>query len=276
MPKLISWGRIRRPMSTSGKLCDPHYFVTGWDETLHASAGILANVMGKKRLVVMAPNYLTGKQVIAAVKGTFKGEIVAEIYTSLDQTDFSAEIARIRAAQPDALYEFEPGGLGINFLKQFAAAGLVDSIPLVVAAPSLDPRILAAVGDAARNMHVVADWNWDLDNPANKQFVAGFRETFKREPTYYAAHGYDTARMIASGLKATGGAVNDAFGPAVKKADFQSVRGNFRFASNQTPIQDWYQLGVVKGDDGKYVLKTIDKFRPDAGGAYADQCPMKA
>ena len=132
--------------------------------------------MGKKRLVVMAPNYLTGKQVIAAVKGTFKGEIVAEIYTSLDQTDFSAEIARIRAAQPDALYEFEPGGLGINFLKQFAAAGLVDSIPLVVAAPSLDPRILAAVGDAARNMHVVADWNWDLDNPANKQFVAGFRE----------------------------------------------------------------------------------------------------
>ena len=264
------------PNEYSGKLCDPHYFVTGWDETLHASAGILANVMGKKRLVVMAPNYLTGKQVIAAVKGTFKGEIVAEIYTSLDQTDFSAEIARIRAAQPDALYEFEPGGLGINFLKQFAAAGLVDSIPLVVAAPSLDPRILAAVGDAARNMHVVADWNWDLDNPANKQFVAGFRETFKREPTYYAAHGYDTARMIASGLKATGGAVNDAFGPAVKKADFQSVRGNFRFASNQTPIQDWYQLGVVKGDDGKYVLKTIGKFRPDAGGAYADQCPMKA
>ena len=62
----------------------------------------------------------------------------------------------------------------------------------------------------------------------------------------------------------------------MKKADFQSVRGNFRFASNQTPIQDWYQLGVVKGDDGKFVLKTIGKFRSDAGGAYADQCPMKA
>ncbi len=223
------------PNEYSGKLCDPHYFVTGWDETLHASAGVLANVLGKKRLFVMAPNYLTGKQVIAAVKGTFKGEIVGEIYTSLDQTDFSAEIARIRAAQPDALYEFEPGGLGINFLKQFAAAGLVDTIPLVVAAPSLDPRILAAVGDAARNMHIVADWNWDLDNAANKQFVAAFRETYKREPTYYAAHGYDTARMIAAALKASGGRVDDAFGKAVKRADFESIRGHFRFAVQSDP-----------------------------------------
>ena len=263
------------PDEYGGKDCAPNYFVTGWDETLHASAGVLANEMGKQRLFVMAPNYQAGKQILAAVKREFKGTIVGEIYTGLDQNDFSAEIAQIRAAKPDAVYEFQPGGFGINFLKQWATSGLKDSIPLIVAAPSLDPRLLAAVGDAADNMHIAANWNADLDNPANTAFVAAYRAAYNRPPTYYAANGYDTANMIGAALKASSGKIDDAFGTALKKAAFASVRGQFAFASNQGPVQNWYELAVVKGADGNLMLKTERKIRTMAGGAYAELCPLK-
>ena len=260
------------PDQFAGKDCAPNYFSTGWDETMHASAGVLADQMGKKRLFLLAPNYQAGKQVLAAVKKAYHGEIVGEIYTGLDQNDFSAEIAQIRDAKPDAVYEFEPGGLGINFLKQWAGSGLKDSVPLIVAAPSLDTRLLAAVGDAASNMHVAAGWNVDLPNPANQQFVAAYQQAYGRLPTYYSANGYDTARMIAAALQANGGKVDATFGKALRKTNFASVRGQFAFASNQGPVQDWYELAVTPEAKG---LKTVRKFRDMAGGAYADQCKMK-
>ena len=262
------------PDEYAGKGCAPNYFVTGWDENLHASAGTLANSLGVKKLFVMAPNYQAGKQILAAVKREFKGTIAGEIYTGLDQTDFSAEIAQIRAANPDAIYEFEPGGLGIVFLKQWAASGLKDKIPLVVGAPSLDPRLLAAVGDAATNMHIVADYNDDFPNAANKAFVAAYEAAYHRPPTYYAAHGYDTANMIAAALKASGGKLDEAFRTALKKADFASVRGRFSFANNQGPVLDWYALSVAKGPDGKLMLKTDRKFRSQVPSAYAELCPL--
>jgi branched-chain amino acid transport system substrate-binding protein len=262
------------PNEYAGKECDPHYFVTGWDETLHRSAGVLAKARGVKKFIGMAPNYETGRQVIGAIKDGY-GPIAAEIYTSLDQTDFSAEIAKIRALAPDAMYEFEPGGLGINFLKQWQQAGLTDQIPLIVAAPSLDPRLLGAVGDAARNMHIAANWNGDLPNAANQHFVAAYEAAYHRTPTYYAANAYDTAQLIASALKASGGKLDDAFGAAVKKADFTSIRGHIEFASNNVVKQDWYELGVKKEADGKWQIVTERKISEMQGGAYADQCKMK-
>ncbi len=263
------------PDEYAGKGCAPNYFVTGWDENLHASAGTLANELGMKRLFVMAPNYQAGKQVIAAVKKEFKGTIAGEIYTSLDQNDFSAEIAQIRAAAPDAVYEFQPGGLGINFLKQWAASGLKDQIPLVVAAPSLDPRLLAAVGDAATNVKIAGEWNADLDNPANREFVAAYRAAYNRPPTYYAAHGYETANMIAAALKSSGGKLDAAFRTALKRADFPSVRGRFSFGTNQGPVLDWYALSVARGPDGQLAIRTDRKIRTQVPAAYAELCAMK-
>lgn len=263
------------PNEYAGKNCQANYFVTGWDENLHASAGVLANERGMKRLFVMAPNYQAGKQVVAAVKREFKGTIVGEIYTGLDQNDFSAEIAQIRAANPDAIYEFEPGGLGIVFLKQWAASGLKDKIPLVVAAPSLDPRLLAAVGDAASNMHIAADWNADFDNAANKAFVDAYRAAYHRPPTYYAAHGFETANMIAAALGKSGGTLDAGFRAALKATDIVSVRGRFSFGNNQGPMLDWYELAVVKGGDGAFGLKTERKFRSLVPAAYSAECALK-
>ena len=125
-------------------------------------------------------------------------------------------------------------------------------------------------------MHIAAEWNADLDNPANRAFVAAYRAAYNRPPTYYAAHGYETANLIASALKVSGGKIDAAFQAAVRKADFASVRGRFSFAPNQAPMLDWYELAASKGADGQLALTTTRKIRTQAGGAYAELCKMKA
>lgn len=265
------------PSNFAGKDCNPNYFVASWqNDSLHESAGQLAANLGYKKAFVLAPNYQAGKDAITGFKRYFKGEIVGEAYTKLDQTDFAPEMAQIRAANPDVVFQFHPGGLGITFLRQYEQAGLMKTIPMVVAEPSMDAVILKTLGDAALGLNVASHWNTDFENPANEAFVEAFRKAYNREPTYYASQGYDTALLIASALRATGGDLSnaDAFRAALGKADFQSVRGRFRFGPNQHPIQDWYALKVVKGDDGKLALKTYGKIFDDHADVYASQCKM--
>jgi len=261
----------------AGSGCNRNYFVVSWqNDSLHESAGQNATNLGYRRAFILAPNYQAGKDALAGFKRMFKGEIVAEVYTKLDSTDFGAELAQIRAAKPDVVFQFEPGGLGIAFLKQYVQAGLKGSVPMVVAAPSMESRTLAAVGDAGLGVHVSAHWNADFDNPANRRFVADFAARYHRTPTLYAAQGYDTARLIASALRAVGGDLSrtDDFRAALRKADFQSVRGAFRFGPNQHPIQDWYGMIVERDASGSPVIRTLGKVLADHGDVYAKDCRM--
>jgi branched-chain amino acid transport system substrate-binding protein len=265
------------PSNFAGKECHKNYFVTSWqNDTLHESAGQNATNLGYKKAVVLAPNYQAGTDAIAGFKRFFKGEVVKEIYTRLDQTDFAAEMAQIRAAKPDVVFQFHPGGLGITFARQYAQAGLLTEVPMVVAAPSLDSVILKAIGDAALGVNISSHWNSDFDNPANKTFVAAFQKKYNRIPSYYASQGYDTALAIAAALKATGGKVDDvnAFSAAMRKADFQSVRGAFKFGPNQHPVHDWYSLKVEKGADGQLAIVTKGKVLTAHGDFYAKDCKL--
>ncbi len=265
------------PSGFAGKNCNRNYYVCSWqNDSLHESAGQNANLLGHKKMYVLAPNYPAGKDAITGFKRFFKGEIVGETYTRLDQTDYAPEMAQIRAANPDAVFQFHPGGLGIAFIRQYQQAGLVGKIPMVLAAPSLDSTTLAAVGEVALGMDVTSHWNADFDNAANKAFVAGFQDRFKRLPTNYASQGYDTALAIGAALKATGGEVKDTekFRAAMLKADFASVRGKFRFGANQHPVQDWFGLRAEKDAAGKLVLVTKGKVLSDHGDAYAAQCKI--
>ncbi len=265
------------PSNFAGKECHANYFVVSWqNDTLHESAGQNATNLGFKRAVVLAPNYQAGRDAIAGFKRFFKGEVVGEIYTRLDQTDFAPELAQVRAAKPDVVFQFHPGGLGITFVRQYQQAGLLETIPMVVAAPSLDSVILRAVGDAAQGVHISSHWNSDLPNAANKEFVAAFQKKYNRMPTYYASQGYDTARAIGAALKATGGKVDDtkAFSAAMRKAEFQSVRGNFRFGPNNHPINDWYSLRVERGADGNLAIVTKGKILENHSDIYAKDCKI--
>ncbi len=264
------------PSKLAGKGCDPNFFNAAWqNDNLHEVMGQYVSDAGYKTAYILAPNYPAGKDALAGFKRYFTGKVVGEVYTKLGQSDYAAELANLRAAKPEAVFFFLPGGMGINFLKQYQQAGLSQQIPVFGPAFSFDARILKAVGDAAVGVKNGSQWNWDLDNAANRQFVAAFKKKYGRMPTLYASQGYDTARLIGSALKATGGKPEnqEAFRKALEKADFESVRGDFRFGPNHFPIQDLYVREVVKDDQGIY-NRTVKKVFSQHGDAYAEQCRM--
>jgi branched-chain amino acid transport system substrate-binding protein len=265
------------PSNFAGKDCHKNYFVVSWqNDTLHESAGQNATNLGYKKAFILAPNYPAGKDALAGFKRYFKGEIVGENYTRLDQTDFAPEMAQIRNAKPDMVFHFHPGGLGITFTRQYQQAGLLGTIPLVVAAPGVDVNIVKALGDAAIGIDGTAHWNTDFDNPANKKFMDAWMKKYNRLPTYYAGQGYDTALAIGAALKAVNGDLKDTekFRQAMLKADFEAVRGKFKFGSNQHPVQDWVATKVEKGPDGSAVIKTVGKVFTDKGDVFSKDCKL--
>lgn len=264
------------PSALAGKGCHKNYFNAAWqNDNLHEVMGQHLSDADFKSAYILAPNYPAGKDALAGFKRFYKGKIAGEVYTKLGQSDYAAELANLRAAKPDAVFFFLPGGMGINFLKQYSQAGLNQSIPVFGPAFSFDARILKAVGDAAVGVLNGSQWNYDLDNAANKTFVAAFKSKYDRMPTLYASQGYDTANLIASALKATGGDPSnmDAFRSALEKADFDSVRGNFRFGSNHHPVQDIYVREVVKDASGIHNT-TLKKVFSNHADAYAGQCSL--
>lgn len=266
------------PSTFAGKGCDKNYFAAAFQNDSYSdTAAIAANNMGIKKMVIMAPNYQSGRDALNGFKRAYKGEILAEIYTKLDQSDFSVELARIRSLAPEALFEFLPGGAGINFAKQWANSGLNDSVKMVTTLYSMDDRMLAATGDASEGFLLTTEWTADMDNAANKQFVEAFQKEYGRRPTVYAATSYDTARLIASALKVVDGDVEgkaDQFREALRKADFESVRGNFKLGPNHYPIQDWFLVEVARNDAGKLDYKFVDTIVKDHGDAYSHMCKM--
>lgn len=265
------------PSNMAGKDCNENYFAVAWqNDALHEATGVAAKKMGYKNAFVLAPNYQAGKDAIAGFKHGFGGEIAGEIYTQLGQTDYSAEMAQIRAANPEVVFQFHPGGMGIAFMRQYQQAGLLGQIPMVLSEPATDGVILKAVGEAAIGIKGTAHWNWDFDNEANKTFVAAWRAKYGDRPiTYYASQSYDTALLIASALKQTGGVDDlDALREALRKADFHSVRGKFKFGPNQHPIQNWYMVDIEMGEFGYPMTVTKDLLIEDYGDSYSALCKM--
>jgi branched-chain amino acid transport system substrate-binding protein len=264
------------PSNLAGEGCHENYFVVSWqNDALHEAAGAAATKLGYKTAFALAPNYQAGKDAIEGFKRTFEGEVVGELYTQLDQTDYSAEMAQIRAADPEMVFQFHPGGLGIAFLRQYDQAGLREQIPMILSEPSTDLVVLNAVGDVAEGIVATAHWNVDFENEASQEFVKAWYEKYDRPVTYYASQGYDTGRLIASALAKTGGTDDiDALREAVRAADFDSVRGDFEFGPNQHPVHNWYMLDIVKMDDGTMGAKTREVLLENYGDSYAENCQM--
>jgi branched-chain amino acid transport system substrate-binding protein len=265
------------PSALAGKQCNPWFFNTAWqNDNNHEATGAWVQQQGLKNVYLLAPNYPAGKDALAGFKRYYKGGIAGEVYTPLDQLDFAAELANLRAAEPDAVYFFYPGGLGISFIKQYAQAGLGGTIPLFGPAFSLSQDVLAAVGDAALGTYNGSQWSNDLDNPINRRFVDGFKAEHGRLPSLYASQGYDTALILDAALDGSGGlADKDAFRDSLRKVSIETSRGGFRFNSNHFPIQDYYVRQVVKLDDGTLTNRLVGKVFDDHADAYAVECGMR-
>ncbi|MFK7901915.1 MAG: ABC transporter substrate-binding protein, partial [Nitratireductor sp.] len=256
----------------SGKRCHKNYFNVAWqNDNLHEAAGAYANETGFKKSFIVAPNYPAGKDALTGYKRFFKGDVSKEVYTKLGQTDYAAEIAQIRASGADSVYFFLPGGMGISFMKQYASSGV--DIPLAGPAFSFDQGILQAVGAAALGVKNTSQWNKDIDNAANKAFVESFKAEYDRLPSLYASQGYDTANLIISAMGKAKVSDQDAFRKALEAADFNSVRGAFKFGSNHHPIQDIYVREVIKEGD-VFTNKIIAKGLSNHTDAYAADCAL--
>ncbi|MFZ1680933.1 MAG: ABC transporter substrate-binding protein [Rhizobiaceae bacterium] len=261
------------PSALAGKNCHENYFNVAWqNDQLHEAAGAYANSAGYKKTFILAPNYPAGTDALNGFKRQFKGEIASEVYTKLGQTDYAAEIAQIKASGADSVYFFLPGGMGIAFTKQYRGAG--SEIPLVGPAFSFSQDILAAVGEAALGVKNTSQWSKDLDNEANKTFVAAFQAEYGRLPSLYASQGYDTANLMLSALAKAPVTDAAAFRAALKAADFKSTRGDFKFGNNQHPIQDIYVREVVKEGD-VITNKIVGMAIEDHVDAYAAECALK-
>ncbi len=282
LPDILDAGGIyvspnAAPANFAGKECHKNYFVMSWqNDTLHEMAGRQASASGYKRAFILAPNYQAGKDALTGFKRGFQGEVVSEVYTRLDQTDYSAELAQIRAANADVVFQFHPGGLGIAFMRQYAQAGLNRTIPMVLPESSIDSTVLRAVGEAAEGVQATVKWNTDFDNPENKAFVDAFRKKYNRLPTFFAGQAYDAAMAIGAALKGTGGNIDntDAFRASMLKTDFKSIRGSFAFGPNQHPVQDWYAIRVGRDAQGQMALLTGQKVQSAVGDVYSKDCKL--
>jgi branched-chain amino acid transport system substrate-binding protein len=267
------------PSQFAGADCNKNYFNVAWqNDNLHEAVGKYVNDQGHKTAYILAPNYPAGKDALAGFKRYYKGEVVGEVYTKLGQLDYAAELAALREADPEAVFFFLPGGMGINFIKQYGQAGLKDRIPLYGPAFSFDEGILSATGDAALGVINASQWSNDLDNAANKEFVQDFKARYDRRPSLYASQGYDAARLIGSALAAVDGNLDraDEFRQALERAEFESVRGSFRFNHNHHPIQNVYVREVYRTADGTLSNRIVATAFIDHRDAYAEMCKMAA
>ena len=262
----------------AGEQCSPYVFSTSWNnDQTPAAIGQYMNQKGVKTAFLMGPNYAAGKDMLAGVQSTFKGQIVGQELTRWpDQLDFSAELSKAREAKPDAIFAFYPGGAGVQFITQYAQAGLKGQIPLYTAF-IIDDLSLPRLKDLAVGIPGAQEWVNDLPNEANKKFVADYKAKYNASPSFYGAQTYDAVGLIDSAIKAVKGDLSNKEGmrKEMEKADFKSVRGNFKYGNNHIPIQNFYLQDAVKNADGSFALKTVTTIVKDDQDKFHAQCPMK-
>ena len=272
------------PSPLAGKLCHENFFSASWqNDQVPMAMGEVLNQLGVKTLYIIAPNYAAGKNIVAGVTRTFKGKVLGKDFTRWGkdaQLDFSAELAKAKASGAEALFAFYPGKAGGAFIKQYAQAGLEKAMKLftvftvdAISLPKFQKADLKVVL-GSRSTHF---WSPDLDNPANRKFVADFRKEYGRYPSFYAAQAYDAINLIRAGVEGARGDLKnrDAIRAAMKKADFGSVRGKFTYGNNHFPIQNFYLREVVEDPEGNWTSRIVKTVYRNHQDPYAKECPLK-
>lgn len=267
------------PSQLAGELCSPYVFSTSWqNDQTPAAMGLYMNQKGVKSVFLIGPNYAAGKDMLAGVKSTFKGEVKGEEYTVWpSQLDFSAELSKARASGAESIFVFYPGAAGVQFLNQYAQAGLKSTMPLYTAF-TVDELSLPLQKENALGVPGAQEWVNDLPNEQNKRFVADYRKKYTGlRPTYYGAQAYDAAQLINSAVIAVKGDTSkkDAMKAEMEKANFKSLRGPFKYGKNHIPVQSFYLQDVVKDGEGQLSLKTVATIVENDQDRFHDKCKMK-
>jgi len=275
--KVLMIGTNAGPHELAGEQCSEYFFTTSWqnDQTPEAMGKYMQD-QGLQDVYAMAPNYAAGKDMISGFKRYFKGKIANEVYTKLGQQDYSAEITQLRAASPKAVFVFYPGDMGIQFVKQYAQAGLREQIPLY-SVYTIDEVTLPALKEAALGNWETRYWSPDLNNEANRKYVTDFRKKFGYTPSFYGAQSYDGVMLIDSAVRAVKGDLSNKAGmiAAMRKADYKSTRGPYKYNVNHFPIENFYLLKTVQAPDGEFAMQIQKAVFENHKDAYYQKCPMK-
>jgi branched-chain amino acid transport system substrate-binding protein len=244
--------------------CHPLVFRTShsnWQIT--SPAGPWLFKQGKKRVITLGMNYAAGKEEVEAFVETFKtagGEVVDQKWPGIKELDYQAYFADVLPKQPDAVFTFFAGSNAVEFVKQYAQAGLKERVPLYGAAYLTDSTLLPAQGAAADGVITSGHWAPSLDNPANKAFTAEFKQATGKDADLNSMHGHDTLTVMALALEKVKGELKDkkALSSAIQAVEFQSPRGPFRFSKARNPIQNIYALEAKSGQ-----LRVLEVMKGD-------------
>ena len=260
------------PSPIAGDECHENFFSMSWqnDQTPEAMGKYMQDA-GIKSVYLMAPNYQAGKDMLSGFKRYFNGEIAGEVYTKLGQSDFQAELSALRAAAPETTMVFQPGGMGINFVKQWKQAGM-DGVSKLYQVFSVDGVSLPALKETALGILGTQSWSPDLDNAINKKFVADYKAKFGGYPSFYAAQAYDTILAIDHAIATSGSKDTDQMRAVLAKGNIPTTRGMLKMNSNHFPVQNFYLRDTVKDADGVVTTKVLSTVFADHADSYAANC----
>lgn len=264
------------PSQLAGGQCSPNFFnVAFQNDNPHEAMGQhVGATAGVRDVVVVSPNYPAGRDAAAGFRRYYDraGGQATEIFPRLGQLDFAAEIARVQAARPQAVYFFLPGGMGVNFVKQWTQSGLGRDVRLYGSCFSLSEDTLPAIGEDALGLENAAHWSPDLDNAVNRRFVPAFRQKYNRVPSLYAAAGHDAALALDAAVRAANSVEAAAIRGALGRVTFPCTRGTFRFGANRFPVQNQYLRVVDRLPDGALANRITGTIFADHVDAFAAEC----
>ena len=260
------------PSPIAGEECHENFFSMSWqnDQTPEAMGKYMQDA-GIKSVYLMAPNYQAGKDMLSGFKRYYTGEIAGEVYTKLGQSDFQAELSALRAVAPETTMVFQPGGMGINFVKQWKQAGM-DGVSKLYQVFTVDGVSLPALKETALGILGTQSWSPDLDNDINKKFVADYKAKFGGYPSFYAAQAYDTIMAIDHAIATSGSKDTDKMRAALAKGNIPTTRGVLKMNSNHFPIQNFYLRDAVLDADGVVTSKVLSTVFTDHADSYAASC----
>ncbi len=218
----------------------------------------MAAKRGAKKVVTITWKYAAGDESVGGFKESFEkagGTVVKELSLPFPNVEFQPLLTEIAAIKPDAVYTFFAGGGAVKFVKDYAAAGLKNAIPLY-GAGFLTDGTLEAQGADADGLLTALHYGDGLDIPKDKSFRAAYAKAYGTQPDVYAVQGYDAAQMLGIGLAAAKGDITKkaeiARAIVAAKIDIARPRGVFTVGANHNPIQDMYLRQVI-GKDNKVI-----------------------
>jgi branched-chain amino acid transport system substrate-binding protein len=266
------------PASLAGAGCSPWFFqVSTPVQAVHEAIAAHLTTEKMRRVTIIGTDAPATDQAVASIRRAWPGEVVEVLRPRHGATRFTDEVASVRKSAPDAVVNLLTGGMGGAFAREYAAAGLKTDIPMIGVWQGWERPMLPAMTESGMDVLNVAPWSPDLETPLGKRLVTDFEQEYGRPVTGWVAQGYDTAQMLDAALRVTGGRTGDrdAVRNALRRTEFASVRGGFRFDSNHFPSVNVYLRRTTRDAKGRPTEELRSTLIKEWHSREAGLCPMR-